>query len=99
MFVPQSTHNLASVSSLIRFHNCSITFYPIYYAFQDLNIGQATGSGCQDNGLYYDGQVIKSNSALQSSANAEDDVRWNRHLGHVICAYTTAEESLSFCQW
>lgn len=99
MCVPQSTHNPVSVRSLIRPHNCSIKFYPIYYAFQDLNIGQAIGSGCQDNGLYYVGQVIKSNSFLQSSANTKDDVRWNRHLGHVMLAYATAEESLSFSQW
>lgn len=75
MCVPQSTHNLVSVSSLIRSHNCSTTFYPIYCALQDLNIGQAIGTGCQDNGLYYVGQVIKFNSALRSSANTEGDVR------------------------
>lgn len=62
LHVSNFTLNLLSVSHLTRSLNCSVTFFPSYCVFQDLNLKRTIGKGHEDNGLYI--LDIPSHSAL-----------------------------------
>lgn len=52
LHVSQFSFNLVSISSLTKNHDCSVTFFPSHYVFQDLRTEQTVGGGKETNGLY-----------------------------------------------
>lgn len=62
LHVPNFTLNLLFISHLTRSLNCSVTFFPSYCVFQDLDSKMTIGKGHEDNGLYI--LDIPSHSAL-----------------------------------
>ncbi|XP_077246070.1 uncharacterized protein LOC143885920 [Tasmannia lanceolata] len=51
--VPTFSCNLLSVSQLTNRLNCSVTFFPSNFVFQDLTTGKKIGLGHATDGLYY----------------------------------------------
>ncbi|KAL0363864.1 UNVERIFIED_CONTAM: hypothetical protein Sangu_0484000 [Sesamum angustifolium] len=45
--------NLLSVSQLTQKHNCSVTLFPSYCVFQDLQTQRTIGGGHEHGGLYF----------------------------------------------
>ncbi|KAL0370900.1 UNVERIFIED_CONTAM: hypothetical protein Sangu_0408100 [Sesamum angustifolium] len=45
--------NLLSISQLTQKHNCSVTFFPSYCVFQDLQTRRTIGGGHERGGLYF----------------------------------------------
>ncbi|KAL4311038.1 hypothetical protein GQ457_01G026440 [Hibiscus cannabinus] len=100
LFVPHFTHNLISVSQLLREMNCAIHFYPDYCFLQYLSTGMMKGIGKRSKGLYF----LQSSSfhnkqpfSFQSSSLHSDVLQcktvdlnkitlWHARLGHVPCS-------------
>jgi len=53
LYVPQLPSNLLSVNQLTKTLSCSVTFYPSYCVFQDLQTKKMIGGGHERDGLYY----------------------------------------------
>lgn len=53
LHVPHFSFNLMSLSKLIKSLNCSVTFFPHGFMFQDLKTGGKIGGGVERGGLYY----------------------------------------------
>lgn len=82
LHVPQFSHNLLSVSSIVKSHNCSITFYPLHCVFKDMETGKTIGGGRQHGGLYFLEAPQRNSVASQSASTAEAMLKWHRRLGH-----------------
>lgn len=52
--------NLLSISSITHSLNCSVTFFPSSYVFQDLALGKTIGRGSMVDGLY----VLENKASL-----------------------------------
>ena len=52
MSLPQFSFNFISMSKLARTLNCSITFFPDHYLFQDRSTQRITSQGRKSRGLY-----------------------------------------------
>ncbi|KAL0286145.1 UNVERIFIED_CONTAM: Retrovirus-related Pol polyprotein from transposon RE1 [Sesamum angustifolium] len=53
LFAPEFPVNLLSNSQLTQKHNCSVTFFPSYCVFQDLQTQRTNGGGHERGGLYF----------------------------------------------
>ncbi|KAL0386794.1 UNVERIFIED_CONTAM: hypothetical protein Slati_4580100 [Sesamum latifolium] len=53
LFAPKFPVNLLFVSQLTKKHNCSVTFFPSYCVFQDLQTRRTIGRGHELGGLYF----------------------------------------------
>ncbi|KAK4406517.1 Retrovirus-related Pol polyprotein from transposon RE1 [Sesamum angolense] len=53
LFAPEFPVNLLSISQLTQKHNCSVTFFPSYCVFQDLQTRRTIGGGHERGGLYF----------------------------------------------
>ncbi|KAK4397606.1 Retrovirus-related Pol polyprotein from transposon RE2 [Sesamum angolense] len=53
LFAPEFPVNLLSISQLTQQHNCSVTFFPSYCVFQDLQTRRTIGGGHERGGLYF----------------------------------------------
>ena len=82
LHVPQFSHNLLSVSPIAKSHQCSVTFYPSYCVFQDLETGRTIGGGREHGGLYFLEVPFRNLVALESISSAEATLKWDRRLGH-----------------
>lgn len=65
LFAPKFHVSLLSISHLTQSHNCTVTFYPSYCIFQDLQTKRMIGGGHERDGLYYlDSFILASSRAL-----------------------------------
>ena len=53
LYAPSFAENLLSISRITLDLNCSITFFPSSYVFQDLQTRMANDIGMEINGLYF----------------------------------------------
>ena len=80
LYVPKFPINLLSIYQLTNSHNCSVTFYPTHYVFQDLCTKKTIGSGQVINGVYHLDSSPPLASAAFSSSNST--FQWHYRLGH-----------------
>jgi len=72
-YIPQFKFNLLSVAKLTKELNCSASFFPDFYLFQELFSGKVKMIGKEDGGLY----------VLSNKIDKEDDVVLSaRHSEH-----------------
>ena len=72
-----------SVSALTKNLNFCVTFYPSYYVFEDLKMGQRIDGGSENNGLYTLNLKRTEPKILQTGVVDENKVvLWHRCLGH-----------------
>ena len=84
LFVHNSPFNLLYVSQLTNTLQCSITFVPTSYVFQDIKIKKMIGSGHEKDGLYYlhpDNSASHTFSTSVLSATVSP-LQWHFCLGH-----------------
>ncbi|KAL0405896.1 UNVERIFIED_CONTAM: Retrovirus-related Pol polyprotein from transposon RE2 [Sesamum latifolium] len=80
LFAPKFPVNLLSVSQLTKKHNCSVTFFPSYCVFQDLQTRRTIGGGHEHGGLYFlDKSTPADARALFASVSP---LQWHCRLGH-----------------
>ena len=84
LHVPQFSHNLLSVSSIAQSHNSSVTFYPSYCVFHDLETGKTIGCGREYGGLYFLQVPQRNRVALGYVSIDEASLKWHRRLGHAL---------------
>lgn len=86
LHVPKFATNLLSISRLTKDLNCSITFFPSYYVFQDLDSQRMIGSG-REAGLLDAEAVPSTLPALHSSTSVPVNktwlMQWHNQLGHL----------------
>ncbi|XP_073104383.1 uncharacterized protein [Elaeis guineensis] len=89
LHVPSFPTNLLSISSVTRDLNCSVTFWPSHYLFQEQRTGKILGGGRMHNGLYYLSTDEKSMSsslmgyALSAEGVTSELMLHHRRLGHI----------------
>ncbi|KAL0313438.1 UNVERIFIED_CONTAM: hypothetical protein Sradi_5743100 [Sesamum radiatum] len=65
---------------LTKKHNCSVTFFPSYCVFQDLQTRRTIGGGHERGGLYF---LDKSTPADARALSAfVSPLQWHCRLGH-----------------
>ncbi|KAL0439981.1 UNVERIFIED_CONTAM: Retrovirus-related Pol polyprotein from transposon RE2 [Sesamum latifolium] len=80
LFAPKFPVNLLSVSQLTKKHNCSVTFFPSYCVFWDLQTQRMIGGGHERGGLYFlDKSTPADARALSASVSP---LQWHCRLGH-----------------
>ncbi|PKU75744.1 Retrovirus-related Pol polyprotein from transposon TNT 1-94 [Dendrobium catenatum] len=83
LHVPTISHNLLSISNLVKDNHISITFDHTGFVFKDLTTNQELLRGPCNAGLYKissNAATKQSNSAFQASKNPI--FRWHDRLGH-----------------
>ena len=53
LYVPKFHVSLLFISQFTKQHNCSVTFFPPYWVFQDLTTGRWIGSDHEKGGMHY----------------------------------------------
>lgn len=87
--IPNFLFNLLSVSEVIKTLNCSITFSPNSYVFQDLGIKRMIGSYDEKDGLYYLDLGEPPSSVLSVTAPLFNDILLRLSIfGEVALSYT-----------
>ncbi|KAK4406265.1 Retrovirus-related Pol polyprotein from transposon RE2 [Sesamum angolense] len=81
LFAPEFPVNLHSISQLTQKHNCSVTFFPSYCVFQDLQTRRTIGGGHERGGLYF----LNTSPPIDARALSASvsPLQWHCHLGHL----------------
>ncbi|KAE8672369.1 hypothetical protein F3Y22_tig00111843pilonHSYRG00119 [Hibiscus syriacus] len=85
LFVPNFSHNLLSVSRLVKDHGCILSFHPDICILQDLYSGMIKGIGRRFNGLY----IFESKGATGLFSN------FLASTGNVSCVHSVHDISVS----
>ncbi|KAL0285626.1 UNVERIFIED_CONTAM: Retrovirus-related Pol polyprotein from transposon RE2 [Sesamum calycinum] len=80
LFAPEFPVNLLSISQLTQKHNCSVTFFPSYCVFQDLQARRTIGGGHERGGLYF----LNTSPPIEARALSASvsPLQWHCRLGH-----------------
>ena len=83
LFVSDFPVNLLSISAITKQLYCFVTFYPLHYTFQDLQMGKRIGLGCErGNGVYLLVRDNISKRLVTVASMTDSSFLWHYRLRH-----------------
>ena len=83
--------SLLLISQIAKSKNCSMTFFPTYHVFQDLQTRTRIGLGPEKYGLYYlDNGASSSILAVVSLLSSISPLLWHYRLGPTLIGTKTS---------